>query len=627
MTRTEFSPDNRTTDGSNRLSTTDERSSTLSEILRDSFARHESRYLENRSPVHDRSFSSDRPSVDGRFRTGVLTRVPETIPHSATQTSEEFSSTDAAHDAAAHGPAFVSNGTNSDLNAAHENERSSEVERSKLRDAAGRIWLRCLETMRSQLSPQTMRTWFEPLEAVELEGSVITLRAPSSFFCEWIGEHYQDILEQSLRDVLGPSSAFRFDTISEIESANTKLEAAKEPPPAPPAAPVQPQAATYPPATPSFGVPTAPNAIPAAVRPPFSPVTPQASGIGKKPIESNLNPRYTFDTFIRGESNKLAYAAAMAVANNPGGTRYNPLVLYGNVGLGKTHLIQAIGGAAMQKFPTARVLYTSSDKFTVDFVDAIQNGQINEFQSFYRSIDILIIDDVQFFAGKEKTQDIFFHSFNALRELGKQIILTCDRPPKELKDIDDRLLNRLQWGLTADIGAPDLETRIAILRHKAIADGIDLSPEVIEFIATNVTSNIRELEGCLISLLAMSSLEGREPTLELAREVLRKLAKRSTPILSIENIQRIVARRFGIEEESLRAKTRRQEIVVARQVAMYLCKELTNHSLKSIGLHFGGRDHSTVIHAVQTVMDDMTANPALQKKIEELRRQLEMMHS
>src|SRR5207248_2428734 len=196
----------------------------------------------------------------------------------------------------------------------------------------------------------------------------------------------------------------------------------------------------------------------------------------------------------------------------------------------------------------------------------------NEFQSLYRSIDVLIIDDVQFFAGKEKTQDIFFHTFNALRELGKQIIMTCDRAPKELKDIDDRLLNRLQWGLTADIGLPDLETRIAILRHNAISDGIDLPNEVIEFIATNVTTNIRELEGCLISLLAMSSLEGKEPTLDLAREVLRKVAKRSTPILSIETIQRTVAKKFAIEEELLRAKTRKQEVVLARQVAMYLAK-------------------------------------------------------
>jgi len=278
-----------------------------------------------------------------------------------------------------------------------------------------------------------------------------------------------------------------------------------------------------------------------------------------------------------------------------------------------------------KNFSGSLVMYTSSDRFTVEFVDAIQNDRINEFTSLYRSIDVLIIDDVQFFAGKEKTQDIFFHTFNALRELGKQIILTCDRPPKELKDIDDRLLNRLQWGLTADMVAPDLETRIAILRHKALNDGIDLPSDVIEFIATNVSTNIRELEGCLISLLATASLESKDPTVELAREVLRKVAKRSAPILSIETIQRTVAKRFSVDEELLRAKTRKQEVVQARQVAMFLAKELTSSSLKTIGLHFGGRDHSTVIHACQTVSDDMRHNPMFATKVEELRRQFELM--
>jgi len=524
---------------------------------------------------------------------------------------------------------------------------TSDASSAMLHAAAQQIWRLCLETIRPQLTAQTMRTWFEPLEATALEGSEITLRAPSSFFCEWIGEHYQEILEQSLRDVLGPAARFRFDSASEIESVNSKLEAATTSKneesrakndgyntgqrlPTTVAMP----SPTSPTRNSPFSTPTSPRSASPSMNGSStmngsSNGRPASFGLpvnGKRPaIESNLNPRYTFDTFIRGESNKLAYAAAMAVANNPGGTRYNPLVIYGSVGLGKTHLIQAIGHAAMLKFPSAKVLYTSSDRFTVDFVDSIQNDRINEFQALYRSIDVLIIDDVQFFAGKERTQDIFFHTFNALRELGKQIILTCDRPPKELKDLDDRLVNRLQWGLTTDIGAPDLETRIAILRHKAIADGIELPGEVIEFIAANVTSNIRELEGCLISLLAMSSLEGKEPTLDLAREVLRKVARRATPIISIEAIQRTVARRLGIEEELLRHKTRKQEVVLARQMAMYLCKEMTNHSLKSIGFHFGGRDHSTVIHAIQTIQEDMKLEPLLVKRIDELRKSIEMM--
>jgi chromosomal replication initiator protein len=532
----------------------------------------------------------------------------------------------------------------------------------ELRSAAQKIWKMCVETIRPQISSQTMRTWFEPLVATELEGSEITLWAPSNFFCEWITEHYQSILENSLKDVLGASARFRFDCEGEIESLNTKLEAAVPdpslaakpterdrsaapgehrqssqtfpangvPPPVQSFAQhqqnlAQQQSANLQQSPPSQGFAPAIPSQRTALSPQGAPQSFAGGNAKRQAVDPSLNPRYTFDTFIRGESNKLAYAAAMAVANNPGGTRYNPLVIYGNVGLGKTHLIQAIGTAVVQKFSGARVLYTSSDRFTVEFVDAIQNDRINEFQSLYRSIDVLIIDDVQFFAGKEKTQDIFFHTFNALRELGKQIILTCDRPPKELKDIDDRLLNRLQWGLTADIGAPDLETRIAILRHKAIADGIELSSDVIEFIATNVTTNIRELEGCLISLLATASLEGKDPTVELAKDVLRKVAKRSAPILSIETIQKTVARKFGIEEELLRAKTRKQEIVQARQVAMYLAKELTNSSLKTIGLHFGGRDHSTVIHACQTIYDDIKHNQTLQVKVEELRRQFELM--
>ncbi len=524
--------------------------------------------------------------------------------------------------------------------------------KTELRSAAVAIWRMCLESIRAQISAQSLRTWFEPLVATELEGSQITLRAPSNFFYEWITEHYQAILENSLKEVLGPTAKFRFDSVTEPEGLNTTLTPTVEQPSHTQqqnrlnnaqennsngrnlnsAIPNNANQLNSNQGNSNSGQRSTMQPIPQQqmqqVRGFSNPPGNQQAGqqLNRRPnIEPNLNPRYTFDTFIRGESNKLATAAAVAVANNPGGTSYNPLVLYGNVGLGKTHLIQAIGNQVLAKFSGARVLYTSSDRFTVEFVDAIQNDRINEFTNLYRSIDVLIIDDVQFFAGKEKTQDIFFHTFNALRELGKQIILTCDRPPKELKDIDDRLLNRLQWGLTADIQAPDLETRIAILRHKAISDGIDLPGDIIEFIATNVTTNIRELEGCLISLLATASLETKEPTVELAREVLRKVAKRSAPILSIETIQRTVAKRFNIEEELLRAKTRKQEVVQARQVAMFLAKELTSSSLKTIGLHFGGRDHSTVIHACQTVSDDMRHNSQLASKVEELRRQFELM--
>ncbi|MDP4220233.1 MAG: chromosomal replication initiator protein DnaA [Bacteroidota bacterium] len=502
-----------------------------------------------------------------------------------------------------------------------ETDQTEPIPTDDLRSAAVAIWQRSLEKIKGQISPQSYTTWFEPLVPKSLEGTTLTLLAPSGFISEWILQHYQQLIESALIELLGPQAGFAFEHAAEVEGVETLLE---------PAAYIQ--------QVPTPQAVPAPQAAAAEIQPPVNRINVSAaqvrenrSGVRgmalapKPPVDPNINPGYEFDTFIRGEANKLAFAASMAVANNPGGTRYNPLVIYGNVGLGKTHLIQAIGNYSLNKFPELRVLYTSSERFTKEFVDAVQSDRINDFNNLYRSIDMLIIDDVQFFAGKERTQDSFFHTFNELRENGKQIILTCDRPPKELKDIDDRLLNRLQWGLTADIGAPDLEMRIAILRHKAIRDGFDISDEVLEFIASNVTTNIRELEGCLISLEATISLEGKEPSVELAREVLRKVARRSAPVLSVETIQKYTAKFFSIEEQLLRDKTRKQEVVQARQVAMYLCKELTASTLNTIGLHFGGRDHSTVIHAQQTIIDDMRHDPTFAHRVNELKRQLELM--
>ncbi len=503
----------------------------------------------------------------------------------------------------------------------HEAEQASPMPTDDLRSAAVAIWQLSLEKIKAAISPQSYTTWFEPLVPKSLEGTTLRLLAPSGFISEWILQHYQQLIESALIELLGPQAGFAFEHAAEVEGVETLLEPAVYIPqvPVPQVAPT-PVASEVPPPPPANRM----NVSAAQLRDNRSGIK-SLNPAPKPPVDPNINPGYEFDTFIRGEANKLAFAASMAVANNPGGTRYNPLVIYGNVGLGKTHLIQAIGNYSLEKFPELRVLYTSSERFTKEFVDAVQTDKINDFNNLYRSIDMLIIDDVQFFAGKERTQDSFFHTFNELRENGKQIILTCDRPPKELKDIDDRLLNRLQWGLTADIGAPDLEMRIAILRHKAIRDGFDISDEVLEFIASNVTTNIRELEGCLISLEATISLEGKEPSVELAREVLRKVARRSAPVLSVETIQKYTAKFFSIEEQLLRDKTRKQEIVQARQVAMYLCKELTASTLNMIGLHFGGRDHSTVIHAQQTIVDDMRHDPAFAHRVNELKRQLELM--
>jgi chromosomal replication initiator protein len=287
--------------------------------------------------------------------------------------------------------------------------------------------------------------------------------------------------------------------------------------------------------------------------------------------------------------------------------------------------MQAIGNHAMAHGKAKRVIYVSSERFTVEFVEAIQRDTTNEFAGFYRSMDILIVDDIQFFAGKERTQDHFFHTFNELHQLGKQIVLSSDRPPKELKGLDDRLLSRFQWGLTSDIQPPDLETRIAILLNKSENEKINLPQDVVECIASNVTSNIRELEGCLISLMAKASLEGREITVDLAREVLKVVVGDVKSPLTIETIQRTVCDYFNIPEDLIRAKTRKQEIVSARQVAMYLAKELTNCSLKTIGLHFGGRDHSTVIHAYQSVEDQMRIDQKYQANVQQIRRRLQML--
>lgn len=471
-------------------------------------------------------------------------------------------------------------------------------------DEARRAWQACLDIMRERVNTQSFKTWFEPIEPLHLRSGKLTVQVPSQFFYDWLEEHYGDIFTATVTRVLGKEASLEY-LVRHDESA---LE--PEPPPLPLQQPTEQL---------HSGVAAEATPTPGAGGPPRYDSRPSEA------FSTFLNPRYTFENFIKGDSNQLARAAASAVANNPGGTSFNPLVLYGGTGLGKTHLIQAIGNSAIATRKARRVIYVSSEKFTVEFVDAIQSDRINDFLSFYRSMDVLIVDDIQFFSGKEKTQDSFFHTFNELHQLGKQIVLSSDRPPKELKGLDDRLLSRFQWGLTADIQPPDLETRIAILRKKSENEGIDLSQDVVEFIATNVNSNVRELEGCLISLLAKASLEGRDVNLDLARDVVRMVVGDVRSPITIETIQRTVCEYFNIPEDLIRAKTRKQEIVNARQIAMFLAKDLTNSSLKTIGLHFGGRDHSTVIHAYQSVEDQMRIDPKYQAHVLQIRRRLQVM--
>jgi chromosomal replication initiator protein len=332
--------------------------------------------------------------------------------------------------------------------------------------------------------------------------------------------------------------------------------------------------------------------------------------------ETYLNSRYTFDNFVEGSSNQFAKAASLAVAEAPGQTSFNPLVIYGGVGLGKTHLIQAIGNFAKERNTVRSIRYVSSEKFTIEFINSIQNNKSTEFSQVYRNVDLLLVDDIQFFMSKERTQEEFFHTFNTLHQKGKQIVLSSDRPPKDLLGLEERLLSRFQWGLVVDVQPPDLETRIAVLQKKSTWEDIDIPTEIIEYIASNVTSNIRELEGALIKLLAFSSLKGLDIDLDLTKTVLKDIVKNKKKDITIEDIQRVVCQYFEIPEDLLRGKGRKKEIAFARQIAMFLSKKMTLYSLKSIGLHFGGRDHTTVIHAIRTI-EHLLKN-SVDKKISEM---------
>jgi len=469
------------------------------------------------------------------------------------------------------------------------------------------VWHSCLRIIKDNVSPISFKTWFEPIVPVKLEKSILTIQVPSPFFYEYLEEQYIDILRKTLRKELGVDAKLEYSVVMENNSfANSKPYTVKFP------------------TQNKTDLKNKPVSIPVnnqeyQIKNPF--VIP---GIKKLFVDPQLNPDNTFANFVEGECNRLARSAGLAVAHAPGKTAFNPLLLYGNSGLGKTHLAQAIGIEAKQKFPDKTVLYVNAAKFQTQFVEAIRNNNKNDFLHFYQMIDILIIDDVQEFAGKEKTQDTFFHIFNHLHQSGKQLIFTSDKPPVELQGLEQRLLSRFKWGLSADLQTPDFETRIAILKKKIYNDGIIVPDEVIEYIASNITNNIRELEGALISLLAQSTLNKKDITLELTSEMIDKLVKSTRKEISIDYIQKIVCEYFGLPSDVLQTKTRKREIVQARQIAMYFSKSMTKSSLSTIGSIIGGKDHATVLHACKTVNNLKDTDKRFKSQIEDIERRLKI---
>lgn len=459
------------------------------------------------------------------------------------------------------------------------------------------IWDRLRQRARQVLPEQTYRTWLEPTEAIVLEGDTLVVGAPDQFSADWNESKHADLIATFAAVALGHPMKVRFK-VHEERVGRVQMDMFVAPPPAPiVAAPIKQQSR----------------------------------------MSTPLNPLYTFDQFVIGKSNDVAAAAAQAAAQAPGKV-YNPLFIYGETGLGKTHLMQGIAHEQLRKNPGLRIAYVGTEQFTNEFISAIQTGQMGDFRRRFREIDLLLVDDVQFLKGKESTQEEFFHTFNAIYEAGRQIVLTSDRPPKEIPGLESRLISRFEWGMVANVDSPDLEHRIAILKKKASVDHLELTipDEVIEFIAQHVKSSVRELEGSIIKLLAYASFKHREISVDLAREALRdKLRGASSSdfpdvpptTITVATIQQVVAREWGVTPDGLRSKTRTKQLTTPRQVAMYLCRELLALQLVEIGNAFGGRDHSTVIHSLERVAEDMAGEAGYTDRVLKVRGMLETLRT
>ncbi|MEQ6120976.1 chromosomal replication initiator protein DnaA [Reichenbachiella sp. MALMAid0571] len=465
-----------------------------------------------------------------------------------------------------------------------------------------KIWDTCLSFIEGKIPEQSYKTWFKPIIPIKFENSVLTIQVPTQFFYEWLEDNYVNILKESIKLTIGPNGKLEYSVI--VDNGNHANK---------PYTVNLAQKNSHSKVGQNYGGAREPY------KSPFS-----LPEVDNHYQDSNLNIEYTFDTYIEGDCNRLGRSAGYAVATKPGVTSFNPLMIYGGVGLGKTHLVQAIGNKIKETTPGSFVLYVASEKFANQFIESLKNNNLQEFTNFYLNADTLIIDDVQFFKDKVKTQEIFFHIFNHLHQNGKQIVMTSDCPPTELKGLQERLVSRFKWGLTADLQQPDFETRLAIIQKKLQDDGLKIEDKVLEYLAYSVDTNIRELEGVLISLVAHSSLNKTPIDLELAKQTLKSIVKNIESEVGIDYIQKTVSEYFNVPTDELKAKTRKKEIVIARQLAMYFTKDYTNHSLKSIGSHFGGRDHSTVIHALQSVSDMLDTDARFRSSVNELKKKFSM---
>ncbi len=466
-----------------------------------------------------------------------------------------------------------------------------------------------MKIIKDNIHYQSFKTWFVPIQPLKLENDVLTIQVPSQFFYEWLEEHYINLLKKTIKKELGTEGRLEYSIIMDNSFQSANPYAIK--------VPTSNRRATRNPAVPMpidinrNGAKEIPN--------PF--IIP---GLKKIKVNSQLVDSYSFDSFVEGDCNRLARSAGFAVSENPGRTAFNPLLIYSDVGLGKTHLAHAIGIQVKNNFPEKTVLYVSSEQFIAQYIDSVRNNNQNDFVHFYQMIDVLIIDDIQFLAGKEKTQDVFFHIFNHLHQNSHQIVITSDKPPIDLKGMEPRLLSRFKWGLAADLQPPDLETRIAILQKRLYNDGIEMPEDVLEYLAYSINTNVRELEGALISILAQSSLNKKAITLELAKQMIDKFVKNTAREISIDYIQKVVCDYFNLSIDVINSKTRKREIVQARQLAMYFAKKHTKASLATIGLHCGNKDHATVLHACRTVNNLIDTDKQFRIYVEELDKKIKM---